>query len=201
MTEPVKIMTFGGAKFDKNQVESSNTVKKNGRTYYVVNFKTGAQVQYPAQAKDNNASIDIGRGEAANTVGSVSEGAGMAQLYDKVNKGKSGYKDLKTGEGIITQKADKYIISQFWGLEFTGSKKPDNVILKGCTSCKVDTRGGNSLARDEVTLERSGKFVSQHNEVIMDAKDRTDEVNGITITNSSMGAGIHHEGDNRDKLK
>lgn len=124
----------------------------------------------------------------------------MTRIYD--NLGKKGYENFCGGEGAIFEKADQYTISQFWGLEFSGSQKSDHVNLRGCTRCTVDVSGGNSYAYDAVALERSPKFVSQHNEVIMDAKDITHEIDnrGIAI-NQAKGSGIHHEGDNRDKLK
>lgn len=200
MSEPVKIITFGGAKFDANQVASQSTTKKNGETYYVVNFKSGAKVQYPAQAEKNDARIDVGRGEGQNYVGCYDDNKQINHIYDNI--GKPGYENFGGGEGVLTQKADQYTISQFWGLEFSGSKNPDDVNLRGCTKCTVNVSGGNSYARDEVTLERSPKFVSQHNEVIMDAKDITNEAdNRGIIINQVQGSGIYHEGDNRDKLK
>lgn len=200
MAEPVKIITFGGAKFDANQVASQSTTEKNGKTYYVVNFKSGAKVQYPAQAERNEARIDIGRGEAENYVGYYDDSKQMARIFD--NLGKPGYENFTGGEGVVMEKADQYTISQFWGLEFSGSQKPDDVNLRGCTRCTVNVSGGNSYAHDEVILERSPKFVSQHNEVIMDAKDITNEAdNRGRIINQVQGSGIHHEGDNRDKLK
>lgn len=201
MAEPVKIITFGGAKFDQNQVASTTTVNKNGKTYYVVNFKTGAKVQYPAQAKTNNARIDVGPGESANHVGYCDDSKKMEQMYDNIIEGKPGYENFTGGEGVVMQVADKYTISQFWGLEFTGSKKPDDINLRGCTRCTIDVNGGNSLANDKVSLEKSEKFVSKHNEIRMDAKDKIIEVDKDTITNRVTGAGIHHEGDNREQLR
>lgn len=194
MGEPVKIITFGGAKFDSNQVASQSTVKKNGTTYYVVNFKTGAKIQYPAQEDKNNAAIDIGRGESSTYVGYYDDNLKNSIIYD--NMGKPGYENFTGGEGALYQVADKYTISRFWGAEFTGTAKPDDVDLKGCTRCTVNISGGNSYARDKVSMEEDEKFVSQKNEVIMDAKDEV-----YTQYDKIEGAGTYHEGDSRDKLK
>lgn len=194
MGEPVKIITFGGAKFNANEVASKNTVQKDGKTYYVVNFKTGAKIQYPAQAAKNNAAIDVGRGESSAFMGSAYDSPKMEKIYD--NLGNPGYENYTGGEGIVHQIADKYTISRFWGAEFTGSAKPDDIDLKGCTSCTVNISGGNSFSRDKVSMEADKKFVSQNNEVIMDAKDSVD-----TKYDRIQGAGIYHEGDSRDKLR
>lgn len=201
MSEPVKIITFGGAKLNQNEVASKTTENKNGKTYYVVNFKTGATVKYPAQAKRNNAKIDVGRGEGENYVGNCSDSKKMERMYDNIIAGKPGYKNFTAGEGVVMQASDKYTISQFWGLEFTGSQKPDDINLKGCTRCKINVRGGNSLSNDQVNLEKTKKFASKNNEIIMDAKDEMNEIDNITITNRVTGAGIHHEGDSRDQLR
>lgn len=204
MTEPVKIITFGGAKFDANQVASKTTVNKGGKTYYVVNFKTGAKVQYPAQAQKNEARIDVGRGEAENYVGHCSDSKQISRMYDNMIEHKPGYENFTGGEGCVNEKADQYTISQFWGLEFTGSRKPDNVHLNGCTSCTVNLSGGNSYAGDRVGLRDSSRFVSQNNEVIMDDKDVTKKFerdSSLLIVDVVKGAGTHHEGDSRDKLQ
>lgn len=201
MTEPVKIVTFGGAKFDANQVASQSTTKKNGKTYYVVNFKSGAKVQYPTQPKKNEARIHVELGAGRTYAGYSGDSKEMAHIYD--NMGKAGYTNFTGGEGVVQEKADKYTISQFWGLEFSGSKKADDVNLKGCTRCTVDIRGGNSASRDEVRLVDSPKYRSQNNEVIMDAKDYTAEIDAKNnwINRDAQGEGIHHEGDSIDELK
>ena len=202
MGDPVKIITFGGAKFDANQVASQSTVQKDGKTYYVINFKSGASVQYPAQAKNNNATIDVGIGESEAYVGHYSDSDTMAYRYDHMGEGR--YKDLTGGEGALYQKADKYTISRFWGLEFSGTQKPDDVNLRGCTKCTVNVSGGNSMAGDQVTLSNSSKFKSRDNEIIMDDKDTTRHMrnDGIIEGASTVkGAGTYHEGDSRDKLK
>lgn len=200
--QPVKIITIGGAKFDANQVASQSTTKKNGKTYYVVSFKSGATVQYPQQAQKNNAAIDIGIGESGSYVGNYSDSPTMAYRYDHMGEGR--YKDLEGGEGAIYQKADKYTISRFWGLEFSGTQKPDDVNLNGCTRCTVNINGGNSMSGDKVTLSNSSNFKSRDNEVVMDKNDEVRHLrdDGIIDGDSDVrGAGTYHEGDSRDKLK
>ena len=39
MTDPVKIITFGGVKVDANSITSTKTVKENGATRFVISFK------------------------------------------------------------------------------------------------------------------------------------------------------------------
>ena len=198
--QPVKIITIGGAKFDANQVASQSTIQKNGKTYFVVNFKSGAKVQYPQQAAKNNAAIDIGIGESESYVGNYSDSPTMAYRYDHMGEGR--YKDLTGGEGALYQQADKYTISRFWGLEFSGTQKPDDVNLKGCSSCTVNISGGNSMSGDRVTLSKSSNFISQNNEVRMDANDQVRHLSDDGIISSEVsGAGIYHEGDSRDKLR
>lgn len=201
--EPVKIITFGGARFNANEVASKSTVQRDGKTYYVVNFKTGGKVEYPRQATKNNAAIDIGRGESVHYVGCISDGTVTEYMYNNIDKGK--YSDLTAGEGVVGQKADRYTISRFFGLEFTGTQRPDNVTLNGCSNCTVDIAGGNSRSNDQVTIKPDAKFVSKDNEVKMDGKD---DVYPLKVTNGELwgddvvtGAGIYHEGDTRDKLR
>lgn len=55
---PQKPVTFGDVKLNENEIESKNTVKENGATRYVVNFKNGSTIKYPQQAKRNNAEIN-----------------------------------------------------------------------------------------------------------------------------------------------
>lgn len=56
---PVKIITVGGAKLNANDVASSRKETKNGKTNYVINFKDGATVRYPAQSVESNARINV----------------------------------------------------------------------------------------------------------------------------------------------
>ncbi len=201
MTEPVKIITFGGAKFDENQVSHKSTYKKGNETRYLVIFKGGASVEYPNQAAKNNSKIDIGRDESYLWVGKKTDSKENKELFN--NKGKLGYEDISTDKtGTIWQKGDKFTISQFCGLEFHGSDwQPDDVVLEGCTKCTVDVSGGNSHSMDRVKLKDTSKFASQKNEVKIDNKDLISDNNAPAGKGIIEGAGVYREGDSKDKLK
>ena len=199
MTEPVNIMTFGNAKMDANRVASKRTVQQNGETYYVVNFKNGAQIKYPKQDPGNNSRIDLGYGEAKAYASDYSpqyrnNKDRFNYLYNKAAN--CSYLDRE--EGVLVENADKYTITQFYGLEFTGTKKPEEVLLAGCTSCNVDVRGGNSYTNDSVIIRSTNAFKSQKNKVKVDANDDINDNDARTIWRT---AGTHYEGESRGMLR
>lgn len=56
---PVKIIKIGGVKVDANSITSTKTVNENGATRFVISFKDGSTVKYPAQAAKNNSAIEL----------------------------------------------------------------------------------------------------------------------------------------------
>lgn len=178
MTERMSMITFGNAKLNSSDIRSKKTVEQNGETYYVVNFKNGAQVKYPKQSPDNNACIFVSEDQMFahysspryennpskfnylyNNIASTNENAPLVR------------QDLIDGPAI-SESSNRYKISQFYGLEFTGTEKPDEIDLMGCTSCTVDVRGGNSsYTQDTVTIYSTTKFKSHKNSVKNDGAD------------------------------
>lgn len=61
MADPMNIQTFGRAKVNMNDVKSTEVVKdsKTGKQTFLINFKNGTKVQYPAQATKNLSAIRI----------------------------------------------------------------------------------------------------------------------------------------------
>lgn len=58
MAEPINIQTFGGARVNMNEVESTEVVKDtNGKPKFIINFKSGVKVQYPKQSSSNQATV------------------------------------------------------------------------------------------------------------------------------------------------
>ena len=118
----------------------------------------------------------------------------MDKVYDDLDN--PAYKDFIAGEGVMLELGDKYLITQFFGLEFTGSNRPEDVHLRGCRDCTVDLQGGNSYSCDSATIEKT-TFKTENNEVILDAKDR---VKG-TEFDDIVGPGIYHEGHDKSQLE
>jgi len=58
---PQNQITFGGVNTNQNEIASKKVVNENGTTRYVINFKNGTTVKYPAQAAKNNSVISEGR--------------------------------------------------------------------------------------------------------------------------------------------
>lgn len=165
MAEPVNIISFGNAKFDENLIRDKEVVKENGATRYVVSFTNGATVKYPEQNIKNNARIDINS---------------YIPFFNKLHGRRA--------------EEHEYTISDFYGLEFTGSTEVDKVKVSGCTACTIDIYG--EMDADEVTIQANKEHISQKNKVIMDHKDEVTDNTG-----TYEGYGIHFEGDSRDKLK
>lgn len=57
---PQNQITFGGVKTNQNDIASKRVVKENGATRFVIDFKNGTTVKYPAQAAKNHSEIADG---------------------------------------------------------------------------------------------------------------------------------------------
>ena len=54
---PQNHINFGGVRVNQNEIASKKVVKENGATRFIINFKNGTTIKYPAQAKKNEASV------------------------------------------------------------------------------------------------------------------------------------------------
>lgn len=54
---PQNQINFGGVRVNQNEIASKKVVKENGATRYIINFKNGTTIKYPAQAKKNEAKV------------------------------------------------------------------------------------------------------------------------------------------------
>ncbi len=56
---PQNQINFGGVRVNQNEIASKKVVKENGATRYIINFKNGTTIKYPAQKKTNNTTIQF----------------------------------------------------------------------------------------------------------------------------------------------
>lgn len=60
---PQNQINFGGVQVNQNEIASKKVVKENGATRYIINFKNGTTIKYPAQKKTNESRIKTNQRE------------------------------------------------------------------------------------------------------------------------------------------
>ncbi len=57
----VQKINIGGVEFNSNAIKSSKEVENNGKKSFIVSFKNGTTIEYPQQAKKNDAKVVGGK--------------------------------------------------------------------------------------------------------------------------------------------
>lgn len=168
MTEPVKMIEFGGLYVDENLVHSK---VENQDGTFTINFKTGETITYPAQKTYLNESRIKYRSET------FMDMKGGDKIYcdnaPETFKSTSPNNYLKpviscsVFDGYFTDTSE-FKIANVMGATFTSSKKNiDEVQLEHCYDCNIDLAANHSrIYGDSVDIE-GGKG----NEAILDKKD------------------------------
>lgn len=100
---------FGGVKVNRNEVASTRTVKENGKTQFIVNFKNGSTIKYPHQPIKQGAHIENGK-----------------------------YTPSGPGRIFREPDVQEVNITNIYGAKFMGSNKRDQISLNGCNNCTID---------------------------------------------------------------
>ena len=143
-------INIGGVRFNKQDVQKSEVIKKDGKQMNSVFLRDGTHIVFPNQSSKNESVVDIY--DKTRTEESPF-GYNMSTGEFTVNYGPNldpcvidvGAKEVKTGDVEI----DFYRIN---GAQITGTKKCDDYSLKGCRNTSVDLSQNDGKA-DKVAIE------------------------------------------------
>ena len=126
-------IVIGGVTFNKNDVKSSQVVKKDGQELNSVFLKDGTHLEFPTQSKENEAIVHQQFGTKK-----VTRATGNKHVPVRVDT----VEDRSYRETTIERMSDTKI---------TGTANKDVYTLKGCKDSKVDV-SHNDRKLDEVTI-------------------------------------------------
>ena len=199
-----------GVRFNKNDVQKSEVIKKDGKVMNSVFLRDGTHVVFPSQAAKNESVVEMHdktKTQKSPFGYSVADGEFGIDYGTDPTMINIGSKEVKTGNVDI----DFYRMS---GAEITGTDKQDDYTLKGCRNTKVDV-SQNDGARDVVTIKDDDKnehyrgffgnrepvpmknqhsvdekvFVSGNNEV----KQNKEDITYVRKDNPSLWNGVYDE--------
>lgn len=140
-------ISIGGVRFNKQDVQKSETIKQDGKVMNSVFLRDGTQMVFPNQAAKNESVVSM-----HDKVEKERSGIGIDMNSGSVtvNYGQPGViglgdKEVKTGNVDI----DFYRLKD---AQITGTNKQDDYSLHGCRDTKVDV-SQNDGARDVVIIK------------------------------------------------
>lgn len=183
-------ISIGGVRFNKQDVQKSETIKQDGKVMNSVFLRDGTKVVYPNQAGNNESMVVMSDKTKKERSG---VGIDMSSGNVTINYGQPGVmglgdKEVKTGEVDIN-------FYRMNGAEITGTEKHDDYTLSGCQNTNVDvsqkdgsrdivfvkddnnkyleTISGKKV-KQEYQHSKEGKvFVSGNNQVSQNKEDST----------------------------
>lgn len=211
-------INIGGVRFNKNDVQKSEVIKKDGKVMNSVFLRDGTHVVFPSQAAKNESVVEMHdktKTEKSPFGYSVADGEFGIDCGTDQTMINIGSKEVKTGNVDI----DFYRMN---GAKITGTDKQDDYTLKGCRNTKVDV-SQNDGARDVVTIKDDDKnehyrgifgnrepvpsgnqhsvdgkvFVSGNNEV----KQNKEDITYVRKDNPSLWNGAYDEHKGKGSVK
>lgn len=159
---PIK---FGGVQVNQNEVASKRTVKENGKTLFIINFKNGSTIKYPQQQVNQGAHIENG---------------------DYINSG--------AGRIFREQNVQEVNITSIFNAKFTGSNKRDQINLNGCRNCTIDVSNDQTTdeirIRDFSFKSKHNTIKQGSQDRTLIHTEGRDYNTGVEV----IGKGIHREG-------